>query len=72
MSEAKAMITLHPQIINKGDKKEFVVLPYEEWMALQEVLEDAQDLLDLREAKREEGDALTIPLQAVKQQLGLA
>ena len=66
------MITLHPQIINKGDKKEFVVLPYEEWMALQEVLEDAQDLLDLREAKREEGDALTIPLQAVKQQLGLA
>ena len=65
------MIELHPQILEKNGKREFAVLPYQEFIALQEVLADAQDLLDLREAKIAEGDAETTSLDAVKVLLGL-
>jgi hypothetical protein len=41
------------------------VLPYEEFEALQELLEDAEDLLELRRIKAEEDDALTIPFDEV-------
>ena len=33
-------MSIHPQIIEKNGKKEFVVLPYEEFLRLQEELED--------------------------------
>ena len=39
------MIELHPEILKKNGKDEFVVLPYQEFTAL-------KDLLDLRAAKR--------------------
>ena len=65
------MIELHPQIINKGERKEFVVLPYEEFVALQELLADAEDLLQLRQAKQEEGDAPTVSLDEVKRRFGM-
>ena len=42
------MLTLHPDILVKNGKKQFAVLPYEEFVALQERLADAEDLLDLR------------------------
>lgn len=44
-------MTIHPQIIEKDGRKEFVVLPYEEFLRLQEELEDYHDLLRLREEK---------------------
>jgi len=44
-------MSIHPQIIEKDGKKEFVVLPYEEFVRLQEELEDYQDLRALREEK---------------------
>ncbi|MDQ3742772.1 MAG: type II toxin-antitoxin system Phd/YefM family antitoxin [Acidobacteriota bacterium] len=53
---------LHPEILTKGGKKEFAVLPYEEFMALQEWLEDLEDLVDLRAAKDSEQNAPTMPL----------
>ena len=62
-------MTLHPQIIEKEGKKEFVVLPYEEFIQLQEQLEDYEDLKDLRCAKDEEQDAPTMPLYEVKKSL---
>jgi hypothetical protein len=65
------MITLHPEILIKNGKKQFAVLPYEEFLALQERLADAEDLLDLRKAKRAEGKKRSIPLAAVKRELGL-
>jgi PHD/YefM family antitoxin component YafN of YafNO toxin-antitoxin module len=46
------MIELHPEILKKNGKSEFVVLPYEEYEALQELLADYQDLMDLRDAKK--------------------
>lgn len=44
-------MSIHPQIIEKDGKKEFVVLPYEEFLRLQEALEDYDDLKTLREEK---------------------
>ena len=44
------MVTLHAQIIKKNGKKDYVVLPYEEFLKVQEELEDYDDLRSLREA----------------------
>jgi hypothetical protein len=44
-------MNLHPQIIEKDGKKEFVVLPYEEFLRIQEALEDFDDLKELRKEK---------------------
>ena len=66
------MIELHPEIIVKDGKKQFVVLPYEEFTAIQEALADADDLSALRIAKRDERDAPTVPLEQVVDDLGLS
>jgi hypothetical protein len=65
------MIELHPEILSKNGKNEFVILPYEEFVALQEWLAHAQDLHDLREAVAAEGDAPTISLEEMKRDLAL-
>jgi hypothetical protein len=65
------MLKLHPEILSKNGKKEFVVLPYEEFLALAQVLADAEDLLELRKAKRLEGRKRLTPLAKVKERLGL-
>jgi PHD/YefM family antitoxin component YafN of YafNO toxin-antitoxin module len=44
----KAMY-LNPQVIEKAGKKEFVVLPYEEYQAIEEMMDDYRDLIDLIE-----------------------
>ena len=44
-------MSIHPQIIEKNGIKEFVVLPYEEFLQIQEELEDFEDLKTLREEK---------------------
>jgi hypothetical protein len=67
--KATNAMTLHPEIIKKNGKKEFVVLPYGEFLAVQERLADADDLLELRKAKRAEGKKLSIPLAEVKRSL---
>jgi PHD/YefM family antitoxin component YafN of YafNO toxin-antitoxin module len=64
-------LELHPKFLTKNGKKEFVVLPYEEFEALQEVLLEARDLVELRAAKTSEATAPTIPLEEAKKQLDL-
>jgi PHD/YefM family antitoxin component YafN of YafNO toxin-antitoxin module len=66
------VLKLHPEILVKNGKKEFVVLPYEEFLALQEMLADAEDLLELRKAKRAEGAKRSIFLAQVKEKLGIS
>jgi len=44
-------MSIHPQIIEKEGKKEFVVLPYEEFLQIQEALEDLEDIRILREER---------------------
>ncbi|NJK75435.1 MAG: type II toxin-antitoxin system Phd/YefM family antitoxin [Oscillatoriales cyanobacterium RU_3_3] len=65
------MIALHPEFITKNGKKEFAVIPYEEFEALQELIADMEDLMDLREAKEEDADRPSVPLAEVKKMLGL-
>ena len=60
---------LHPEILTKNGRKEFAVLPYEEYIALQEWLADVEDLLDLRAAKEAEHDAPTISLAEIETRL---
>jgi PHD/YefM family antitoxin component YafN of YafNO toxin-antitoxin module len=60
---------IHPQVIEKEGKKEFIVLPYEEFLAIKENLEDYEDLKDLREAKAAESDAPTIRLSNIRAEL---
>lgn len=68
MKATKAM-TLHPEILKKNGKMEFVVLPYEEFLAVQERLADADDLRELRRAKRTAGGLPSIPLAEVRRLL---
>ena len=64
------MVTLNAQIIKKDGKKEYAVLPYKEFMRIQEELEDYQDLRCLREAKEAEKDAPTIGMAELKKKIG--
>ena len=63
------MVTLHAQIIKKNGKKDYVVLPYEEFLKVQEELEDYNDLRSLREAKETEKDAPTIGMAELKKKV---
>ena len=65
------MMNLKPQIIKKNGKKEFVIFPYEEFLKIQEELDNYEDLRTLREAKVKEGNAPTISLKEAKKQLNL-
>jgi hypothetical protein len=65
------MLTLHPEILVKNGRKQFAVLPYKEFLAVQERLADAEDLLELRKAKRAEGKKRSISLAEVKRELNM-
>jgi len=60
------MVSLRAQIIKKNGKKEYAVLPYEDFLRVQEELEDYEDLRCLREAKEIERAAPTIGLDELK------
>jgi hypothetical protein len=64
-------LDLHPQIIEKNGSKESVLLPYAEYVALREWMEDVEDLLELREAKRAQGNLPGRPLEEIAKELGL-
>ena len=63
-------LKLHPSFIEREGKKEFAVLPIDEFERLQEFIEDAQDLFLLRQAKAED-DGERISLAEVEARLGL-
>lgn len=65
------MVAIHPNILEHDGKKAFVVLPYEEFVMIEEELQELEDLKGLRAAKAEEGNASTIPLRDIKKELGL-
>ena len=69
--EEISMIPLHPEFITKNGKKEFAVIPYEEFEALQELIADIEDLMDLRAAKEEEANKPSVSLAEMKRMLGL-
>ena len=62
-------MSIHPQVIEKEGKKEFVVLPYEEFLAIKESLEDFEGLKDLREAKSASSNEDTVKLADIRDDL---
>jgi hypothetical protein len=60
------MTRLHPEILSHKGKRLFVVLPYNEFVALQEQLEDARDLLALRRARKDSAGQPLMSLADVK------
>lgn len=66
------MLDIHAEILMKGGKKQFAVLPYEEFVQIQQLLADAEDLLELRKAKRAEGRKPGVSIAEAKRKLGLA
>ncbi len=64
------MFTLHPSILEQ-EGKQFAVLPYNEFLALQEELQDYYDLKELRAAKKAEANAPTLSFDEAKKALGL-
>ena len=59
------------QIIEKHGKKEFAVIPYKDFLRLQEEVEDYHDLRDLRRAKVDPKNQQGRPLDLVAATLGL-
>lgn len=62
-------MSIHPQIIEKEGRKEYVVLPYEEFLAIKESLEDFEDLKDLRETKATSFAEETVKLSNIREEL---
>jgi PHD/YefM family antitoxin component YafN of YafNO toxin-antitoxin module len=62
---------LHPKILEKDGKKEFVILSYEEFERIESELSDYEDLRDLREAKQAEQNADTRSLADVRNETGI-
>ncbi len=60
------------QIIKKDGKKEFVVIPYEDFVKMQEALEDYEDLKELRKTKEASKGEKSLPFDQVVKDLGLS
>lgn len=58
-------MSIHPQVIEKNGIKEFVVIPYEEFLAIRDELEDYEDLKILRREKSESTGQSTRPLDEI-------
>ena len=63
------MVTLNAQIIKKEGKKEYVVIPYEEFLKVQEELHNYEDLRCLREAKEAEKNAPTVGINELRKRI---
>lgn len=62
---------LHPKILEKDGKEEFVILPYEEFERIEQELSDYNDLRELRDARHAEINAATQTLADVRNALGI-
>ena len=63
------MLSLHPNILKRDGKKAFAVLPYEEFVKIEEALGDLDDLRALRASKVKEAGAPAYTLAAVRSEL---
>ena len=63
------MTGLNVQIIKKNGKNEYVILPYNEFIKVQEELDDYDNLRCLRTAKEAEKGAKTVGIEELKKRL---
>jgi hypothetical protein len=59
------------QIIQKGGKKEFAVIPYRDFVRMQTELEDLRDLHELRKAKTDPKNKRGKPIEALAAEMGI-
>lgn len=64
-------VDLHPKFIPATGKREYAILPYEEFVALQEWLVDIEDLHDLELAIKENEGQPSYTLEEVRKEFGL-
>jgi PHD/YefM family antitoxin component YafN of YafNO toxin-antitoxin module len=62
---------MNAQIIEKRGKKEYAVIPYKDFVRMQEELEDYYDLLALRQAKADSRNRKGRAFEEVAKELGL-
>lgn len=60
-----------PQIIEQAGKKAFAVIPYKEYLRMQEAMEDYHALKALRRAKADKGNQSGRPFAEAAEELGL-
>lgn len=65
------MVPFHLNILEKDGKKEFVVIPYEEFVKIQEELENFEALKALRDAKEQESNSNTMSFDNAKKELDI-
>lgn len=65
------VVTIRPNVLERDGKKAFVVLPYEEFVMIEEELQEYEDLKELRAAKAAEAGEPGVSLRDVKKELGL-
>jgi len=65
------MVNLHLKILEKNGVKEFAVIPYDEFLRIQQELDDYECLKALREAKAKEADVGTVPFEKAKKILDI-
>lgn len=64
-------IELHPEFLKADGKRQFAVLPYQEFVAIQEWIEDTQDLHALRLAREENANQPSYTIDEVRKELGI-
>lgn len=65
------MLELHPNILEFEGRKAFVVLPYAEYLEIEEQLQQLEDLMTLRRAKTQDTNAPSMALAEVRTQYEL-
>jgi len=65
------MLELYPEILERDGKKQFAVLPYEEFLAIQQILEDWDDLRAIDEAKKIDDGGPGFTADQIRKELGL-
>jgi len=64
-------IELHPEFLVANGERQFAVLTYKEYLALQEWIEDTQDLHALKAAREENRNEPFYTVEETKKDLGL-
>ncbi len=64
-------VQLHPEFLTKDGKREFAVLSYKEFLALEEWVEDVHDLLEIRDERGADSELASVTLDEVEKEFGI-
>lgn len=69
MVKSPPPLRFHSEILRKNGKNQFVILAWEDFLKIQDELEDLADLRALDKARAEEGRLAGIPIQEIGRRL---